>query len=699
MRCDAKRRTIRLGFGLWALGLGVCFAIACEQARERGGSNASAASRGPVTFNRDVAPILLDNCATCHRPVASVQTGRVSSADTLQPATTNASPPGDPLCIAGAPFSVLDYASVHRNAQRIAAATKARAMPPWLPEPGHGRFVGERRLRDDQIQLIQQWVAQGAPEGAPADKAPSRSWPEGWQLGTPDLVLDTPAPYTLRPGDGDVFRNFVIPVPATARTGRSGPTAADALDQPDASTRYVRAIEFRAGNQRVLHHANIGLDAARVSRRLDRADPGPGFAAMPEGEVTNVFGWSPGKVPVLEPASTAWALEEGSDLIVQLHLVSSAAAETVQPTIGLFFASTPPTRTPIVVKLESKTIDIPAGRSDHLVEDSYVLPADVELVSIYPHAHYLAREMRGEATLPDGTVTSLLWIKQWDSRWQDQYRYHTPLFLPKGTTVTMRFTYDNSEANRNNRHRPPQRVTWGPLSTDEMGALWLEVVPRRSEDVGLLAQDYFRRARLTDVAWAEMKLRASPDDPAAHNLLAMKYVDAARVPEAQRHLEEALRLKPDDAEAHSNLGTVLLMQNRLAEATRHLREAVRLKPGDDRARFNLGNGLNAAGQADDAMREFRRAVQSNPENADAHFNLAMLLGPRNRLDEAIAHLRRVIEINPRSADAHRNLAVALGLQGKVDEATRSARTALRLAPDSVAARQHLERLLAARGGR
>jgi hypothetical protein len=94
---------------------------------------------------------------------------------------------------------------------------------------------------------------------------------------------------------------------------------------------------------------------------------------MPEDEVQNVFGWSPGKVPVLEPADSAWALEEGSDLVVQLHMVPGSAPEPVKPTIGLFLTSTPPTRAPIAVKLESKTIDIPAGESNYLVEDSYVL--------------------------------------------------------------------------------------------------------------------------------------------------------------------------------------------------------------------------------------------------------------------------------------------------------------------------------------
>jgi len=652
--------------------VGLCLCAGCQRAPAREAATSSPQSARPVTFNTDVAPIFFEHCATCHRPIEA----NTRLAPPKPPGEGGPASEKDPLCVAGAPFSLLDYSSARRHAREIAEATATRAMPPWLPEPGHGEFLNPRRLRDDQIALIQQWVEQGAAEGDPAKTPKAPAFPDGWQLGHPDLVLKSADTYTLQPGKSEVFRNFVIPVPRS-------------------STRYVRAIEFRADNPRVLHHANVAVDPGRVSRRLDRAEAGPGFATMPEDEVQNVFGWSPGKVPILEPADTAWALEEGSDLVVQLHMVPGTTVETVQPSIGLFFASTPPTRVPIVVKLESKSIDIPAGESNYVIEDSYVLPVDVSVVSVYPHAHYLAREMRGTATLPDGTVKPLIWIKQWDMRWQDQYRYNEPLSLPRGTTLRMRFTYDNSDANARSP-RPARRVKWGQHSTDEMGALWVEVIPRGPDAAAVLTRDYFRRALETDIASAELQVRSNPQDATAHNALAMKYVQAGRVQDAQSHLNEALRLAPDDAEAHSNLGTVMQMQGRLTDAALHLSAAVRLKPNDDRVRFNLANGLTAAGKSDEAIREFQRTIAINPENADAHFNLAMLLGPQNRLEEAIAHLRRVIDINPRNSEAHRNLAVAFGLQGKIDEAIAEARAALRIQPDSAEARQQLDRLLAAR---
>jgi len=618
-----------------AAGLLVALGLAACRNAPTDGRSEDRQPRTPAnpTYNEHVAPILFARCATCHRPIDSAVVGRGFSPADQQ----------DPLCVAGAPFSVLDYAAVARRAKAIAAAVQQRRMPPWLPEAGHGEFVNERRLRDDEIATLTAWASHGAPEGDAAKRPAIPDFPSGWQLGTPDLVLASAEPYTLRPGREDTFRTFVLPVPSGA-------------------ARYVRGIEFRADNPQVLHHANVGLDPRRTGRRLDRADAEPGFAAMPEGEVQDVFGWSPGKVPVMEPPDTAWTLAEGSDLVAQLHMVPAATAQTVRPQVGLFFSKTPPTRVPIVVKLESKAIDIPAGDAGYVVEDSYTLPVDVEAVSIYPHAHYLATRMEGSATLPGGQVTPLLSIPRWNIRWQDQYRYRTPLALPRGTTLRMRFMYDNSAANPNNRFKPPRRVQWGPLSTDEMGALWLEVVPSRPEDVAVLERDYQDRALKADIASAELAARSRPDDAAALNRLATRYLQAGRVDEAVAQLRQAVRIAPRDAEARSNLGTALQARGELPAALRELEAAARLKPDDDLVRFNLGNGYYTAGRPTDAVRELSRAVALNADNADAHFNLAMILGPRGQVDEAIGHLRRVLEIDPQRADAQRNLTMALGLR-------------------------------------
>ncbi|MBZ5556165.1 MAG: tetratricopeptide repeat protein [Acidobacteriia bacterium] len=586
-------------------------------------SIAFAACRAPVpsphpTFNRDIAPLVWDHCGGCHRPG---QQG---------------------------PFSLLSIQDVRQRARLIVTATSRHIMPPWLPEPGYGAFAGERRLRSEDVDRIAQWVKDGTPEGDPADRHAPPTWVDGWQLGQPDLVVELPEAYTLRPGGADVFRNFVMPIPLSA-------------------SRFVRGMEVRPGSRGVVHHATLGIDATRASRRLDALDPEPGFEGGMFSEGTHspdnhALGWTPGMTPVMEPADMAWRLEKGSDLIIQLHMIPSGKPEAVRPSVGFFFTDTPPTRRPMDFRLGSKTIDIPAGESAYTIEDTYVLPIDVDALSVYPHAHYLAKDMKAFATRPDGTVTWLIWIKDWDFRWQDQYRYAAPVFLPRGTTLTMRYTYDNSAGNVRNPHHPPQHVRYGPLSSDEMGDLWLRLLPRTSADADTLARSYVANELRKNIAAAEWMAAQHPLEARWRNELGARYLEAARVEEGIVQLREALRLAPAHAEAHHNLGHALQSQGRLADAVAQFREAARLSPDDDQVHLSLANALQDQGKLDEAIVHFRRAVALDPEGADAHNNLGAALASKGLVDEAVVHFRRALDIRPGYADAEKNLNQALQLQ-------------------------------------
>ena len=574
-------------------------------------------SPGP-TFNRDIAPLVWEHCGGCHRPG---QQG---------------------------PFSLLSVQDVWQRARLIVTATGRHIMPPWLPEPQYGAFAGERRLRSEDVERIAQWVKDGAPEGDPADRRPTPAWVDGWQLGRPDLVVELPEAYTLRPGGADVFRNFVVPIPLSA-------------------TRFVRGMEVRPGSRGVVHHATLGIDGTRTSRRLDAQDPEPGFEGGMFSEGTHspdnhALGWTPGMTPVMEPADMAWRLEKGSDLIIQLHMIPSGKPETVRPSVGFFFTDAPPTRRPMDFRLGSKTIDIPAGASAYTIEDAYVLPVDVDALTVYPHAHYLAKDMKAFATRPDGTLTWLIWIKDWDFKWQDQYRYATPVFLPRGTTLTMRYTYDNSAGNVRNPHHPPQRVLYGPLSSDEMGDLWLRLLPRTSADADILARSYVDNELHKNIAAAERMTAEHPREARWRNELGARYLEAGRVQEGTRQLQEALRLMPAHAEAHNNLGHALQSQGRLADAIAHFREAARLAPNDDQVHLSLANALQDQGRVDEAIAHLRLAVALDPEGADAHNNLGAALASKGQVDEAAVHFRRALDIRPGYADAEKNLSQALQLQ-------------------------------------
>jgi Flp pilus assembly protein TadD len=592
------------------------------------------------TFNKDIAPIVWARCATCHRP------GEIG------------------------PFSLLTYDDVRRRAALIGVVTARGLMPPWKPK-GEAIFQNDRRLTERERRLIERWIAGGAPEGEAADLPAAPAWKDGWQLGTPDLIVRMTEPYTVPAGGTDVFRTFVLPIAVSA-------------------PRYVRALEFQPGNARVVHHVNLGVDRTRSSRHLDARDPEPGYegsmerdARYPEGQL---LGWTPGQAPHEVPAGTQWRLEPGSDLVLQLHLQPTGKPEQVLTAVGLFFTDAAPTRTPIGLRLGSETIDIPPGAADYTISDRYTAPVDVDLVAIQPHAHNLARRMAASATLPDGTVRSLIAIDDWDFRWQDVYRYDAPIALPKGSTIAMRYVYDNSAANPRNPHAPPVRVVWGQNTSDEMGDLWLQVIPRTSEDGVILTEDFRRKAHDEDVAAYTKLLQADPDNPLRHDAVAALYLDAGRMDDAIAAYRRSLGLNNDSASTHYNLSFALSARGRRQEAIAELREALRIDPDYALAHNNLGALLQVAGDAAAALNHFRRAVALRPDNLDARTNLAQLLSNEGHGSEAAGQFRAALALRPDHPQALAGLAWIRATSA--DPAVRDAGEAVRLAERAAEATRH-----------
>ena len=530
----------------------------------------------PPTFAKDVAPVIFEACSSCHRP-------------------------GGP-----GPFSLLTHDEVRRHATQIVEVTKTRFMPPWKADAENGPFVGQRRLTDREIALIEAWVEAGAPAGDTRDtpKAPSRT--DGWQLGTPDLVVTIPAPFSLQAESTDVFRIFAIPLP---------------VDR----ARYVRGIEFLPGNARVVHHANIRLDYTPSTRTLDVADPKPGYdglmprtAVYPDG---HFLGWTPGQLAPLVPSTFAWTLRPGADLVVQLHLQPSGAVESVLPKIGFYFSEEPPTRTPAILRLGSQGIEMPPGTQQYTIKDSYVLPVDVDLQAVQPHAHYRARDVRGTATLPDGSVKELIHIKEWDFRWQHVYRFESPLALPKGTRLAMEYVYDNSETNPRNPDRPPRRVFWGQRTVDEMGDLWFQLLPRKASDLTALNNETQRKMLIEDIIGYETMLRANPSDIELHDDAAVLYLSLGRAEDATRHFGATLRAKPHSAAAHFNYATALSVAGNYDEAIAEYERALAIDPRYANAHNNLGSVYSVLGRSFDALRHFGAAAELDLANAQAQQNL------------------------------------------------------------------------------
>jgi hypothetical protein len=382
-----------------------------------------------LTFNNDVAPIIFKRCSSCHRP------GQV------------------------APFSLLNYGDVSKRAALIGKAVEDHAMPPWKPEPGYGDFVGGRRLPDDEIRTIKRWIEQGLVEGDARDLPPAPQFSNAWFLGAPDLVVRLPEPFTVSAGN-DVYRCFVLPL------GLS-------------EDRYVSAYEFRPGNRRVVHHAIIVEDTYGAAQRV-LGDSASGYSCFGGFgfPVPGYLGfWTPGAVPRPWPEGIGKELRKGSGLVVQVHFHPASEAATVQFEIGLYFSKRRPERIPFDIPVGTMDLDIPPGVKNYPVKSYTYIAEDVDAIGIIPHAHFLGKEVKARATLPDGQVVPLIWIRHWDFNWQEQYRYVSPVRLPKGTRIDVQWTYDNSSDNPRNPNHPPKRVTWGEGTTDEMSELHIEVVP------------------------------------------------------------------------------------------------------------------------------------------------------------------------------------------------------------------------------
>jgi mono/diheme cytochrome c family protein/WD40 repeat protein len=411
--------------------------IGHSQAARRGAGPPAQAAAARVTFAETIAPIVYANCVTCHRPGEA------------------------------APFPLISYEDVAKRGALIVKVTESRYMPPWHAEPGYGEFVGERRLTDAQIAAIGAWVKEGMPRGDDARMPRLPEFPpDGWRLGQPDLILEMPVAFEVPAGGPDVFRNFVIPTKLT-------------------EDKWVRGVEFRPSARKVVHHALFAQVPGGSRANLDGADGRPGFGGLSavgfaDRNDPGLGGWVPGSQPAMFSEGLVSRLPKGSDFLLQVHFHPSGKVESEKSLIGIYFAEKGNQKDLAAMMLPAAFgfgagIDIPPGEKQFIIKDSFTLPGDAKVYGAFAHAHYLGKEMKADATLPDGSTRPLLWIRDWDFNWQDSYTYKKPFILPKGTRIDVTLTYDNSADNPRNPINPPRRAIFGEQSFDEMGTVGFEV--------------------------------------------------------------------------------------------------------------------------------------------------------------------------------------------------------------------------------
>ncbi len=394
-----------------------------------------------VNWSEDIAPIIFNKCTECHRQ------GEIG------------------------PMPFTNYGEVAGYGSLIEFVTSSGYMPPWSPEPGYGELAGERILSSEEKQLISDWVDAGMPQGDLALQPPMPEFPEGSQVGVPDLILTMDEAYTHEGDLTDQYQVFVL------ETGLT-------------EDRDIKAIEVRPGNNAIAHHAILGVDNSGQAAALAAEDEDYGyesFGGFGFNPVDPFLGaWVPGAAPVIYPNTIGKQLLAGSDLLVQMHYGPTSIDESDQTTVNIFFADEPVDRYVQTFPINPFDLDEPFVLPPNEVSTFHgqiEVPTDISLLGIAPHCHLLGKSWEVYATSPDLNDTiPLISIPDWDFNWQGFYTYEQIQHIPAGYTVHAIATYDNTASNPFNPSDPPQWSSWGEGTEDEMYLVYLSLIPYQPGD-------------------------------------------------------------------------------------------------------------------------------------------------------------------------------------------------------------------------
>jgi hypothetical protein len=278
---------------------------------------------------------------------------------------------------------------------------------------------------------------------------------------------------------------------------------------------------------------------------------------------------------------------------------TSGEPQEVAAQVEFHFADEPPRRHPVVLVVSSLQIDIPAGATDYSVSNSFTLPVDVDVLSVYPHAHYLGKDLRATALLPNGREVPLIHIPDWDFNWQDDYRFAEPISLPAGTTILKEFTFDNSAGNPHNPVDPPKRVVYGSNSDDEMADLILQVLPRSQADRDALIQAQAWQHEAEDMAYmAELEYGRGT-----------AAVDDGELDVATRHFQESLQYRADHVGSLVGLAEIFVRRSDAQSALIIARQGVLMSNRQDaRALAALAMAQALAGSTGEARATANEAM-------------------------------------------------------------------------------------------
>jgi hypothetical protein len=428
------------------------------------------------TWSDDVASIIYNHCTSCHRP------GEI------------------------APFPLTNYQEATAWGSMISYVTEIKYMPPWKADSDFGvKYQRENYLTDNQIATIREWVDAGMPQGDPANEPPLPVFPTGSQIGNPDLVLSFSQTH-IHPGDGfDEYRYFVLP------TGLS-------------EAKNLVALEMRPGNLQIVHHALCWIDSTGNAAANDAQTPEYGYAGGQGGGFafgTQLPGYVPGQRPNIYSNGIAQRIPPNSDLVVQLHYAPTTSDEPDSSSFNLFFSDQPVTRyvqskimLPFAGGITNGPFFIPANQKREF-HGVWQVPQDISMLGIAPHMHLLGTHWEVYGVTPTNDTINLIRISDWDFNWQGTFSFKQIIKIPQGTKIHAYAGYDNTVDNPNNPNNPPQSISWGEGTADEMFYLPLIFVPYQIGDENLILDDILNNSGEGFFEFAKTRLYPVAPNPSS----------------------------------------------------------------------------------------------------------------------------------------------------------------------------------------
>jgi len=409
------------------------------------------AAPAPVTFHKDVEPVLQEHCQSCHRP------GEIG------------------------PMPLLTYQDTRKWAAAIKEAVALKKMPPWFADPSaHQAYRDDNSLSAAEALTIRNWVEGGAPEGNPKDAPAPRTFVEGWNIGKPDMIVEMPEAYQI-PATGTVEYTYIV-MPTNFKQDM-----------------WVKAAEVRPGNRSTMHHAILftrtpgskwlasyptGVPFVPDARAGTKHRSSDGDRTV-EGSLADewIVSYVPGQRPWHLPEDTGFLIKAGSDFVLQVHYTPNGKATSDRTKVGLVFSKTPPARRAYIAGVANGSFVIPPGDPNYKADASLTFASDVKLLTAGPHMHLRGKAMTMRAVYPTGESETLFNVPHYDFNWQQMYEFATPKVMPVGTRLELTAIYDNSPNNPANPD-PKAEVRWGDQSYEEMmlGLFAVQIDPQADLD-------------------------------------------------------------------------------------------------------------------------------------------------------------------------------------------------------------------------